>query len=561
MIGVGGNDNLQVPVASHRLTDLHSGFDASQLRAEPIWITAARQGLTVAAQQVTQAPGPPGRPQPDGSMDPVAAATDRDALARPGVLVLNGYNAMAVPGMVLSASTDTLHDAAPWHGVRRRPHDAVPRELEWDAGPAHLYALFLGGRRYDRVIVSPARDARLGVELRPAPVERAPIGMRRLARQFGRPLRVVVGGRDVYINFRLFQLTPDLAKWMLYQADTRVVEGNDRAGASAYEAAIGGWTGNAPTGTYKRDGFGPTVMHGGDGLAELRYLETIELVTRQAINGAAWAWHHRHPALHLEYLPVVDEIDHLWYGWTADISPLAPAARARVQAFRVRGWSIADRHLAQLQAEARATRALLVVTSDHGMRPYHRVFRVNVALRDAGLLAADSAGKIDLARSKAVSPTGHFVVINRVERPDGQVLGGEVAALVDSIAHVLAHARDVSDRPIVSAVYIPQPADSLGIGGANGGDVYYGLMPGYTYSSGLGAGVSDTVPVDAGHGFPSVDRDMKATFCVSGPGIGARMLPEVRTIDVAPTVADWLDIEPPRDARGVPLLLRLLRHP
>ena len=43
---------------------------------------------------------------------------------------------------------------------------------------------------------------------------------------------------------------------------------------------------------------------------------------------------------------------------------------------------------------------------------------------------------------------------------------------------------------------------------------------------------------------------MKAIFYAAGPDFKRRNLKEVDNVDVAPTVADLLDIKPPRDAQG-----------
>ena len=55
------------------------------------------------------------------------------------------------------------------------------------------------------------------------------------------------------------------------------------------------------------------------------------------------------------------------------------------------------------------------------------VVKPNVALREAGLLAQDAAGRIDLARTRAVYFTGNsgFVLINRADREGGVVKPAE----------------------------------------------------------------------------------------------------------------------------------------
>jgi arylsulfatase A-like enzyme len=43
---------------------------------------------------------------------------------------------------------------------------------------------------------------------------------------------------------------------------------------------------------------------------------------------------------------------------------------------------------------------------------------------------------------------------------------------------------------------------------------------------------------------------MKAIFYAAGPNFKRKTLKEVDNLDVAPTIAELLDIEPPRDAQG-----------
>ena len=48
----------------------------------------------------------------------------------------------------------------------------------------------------------------------------------------------------------------------------------------------------------------------------------------------------------------------------------------------------------------------------------------------------------------------------------------------------------------------------------------------------------------------AVSAEMRTVFCVDGADIPAHRFGPARTIDVAPTITDWLGIAPPRDARG-----------
>jgi arylsulfatase A-like enzyme len=51
---------------------------------------------------------------------------------------------------------------------------------------------------------------------------------------------------------------------------------------------------------------------------------------------------------------------------------------------------------------------------------------------------------------------------------------------------------------------------------------------------------------------------MQTVLCAYGEGISPRRTGPVRTIDAAPTVAEWLGMPAPRDARGRSVLSELL---
>jgi hypothetical protein len=54
------------------------------------------------------------------------------------------------------------------------------------------------------------------------------------------------------------------------------------------------------------------------------------------------------------------------------------------------------------------------------------------------------------------------------------------------------------------------------------------------------------------HGYPSIDRDMQPAFCVLGGSAGR--IGVTRLIDIAPSAAAWIGIDPPAEATGRSLL-------
>jgi hypothetical protein len=528
--------------------------------------------MRVAGHHPTQAPGAPGYPpvttsEQDTLLESLRARA-ADALARPSVHVLNGYNRDVSRDLVLTERTHPSRTpVARWWGLDRLGRIGTPhREIAWRIGRDSVFALFYGeGQTYTHVVVTAGgRDASTGVTARAVPADTSwPVG-RPLARHFSEPLEIplegggVAAGR-VVLRVRVFALAPDASSYLLFQPTLNVVESNHPRTAVEYTRAIGGWIGNSATGPYERGAFGRTVMEGGDGVAEARYLETAELLTLQSMRGVEWMWQTQRPTLLLDYFPLVDNFEHVVYGFVDPASPQYDArVAARVQDLRRRAWALADLRLAHLRGLQRAgglSTTALFVSGDHGMRATWRVFRPNVALARAGLLVADTAGRIDLTRTRALSPNGYWVTVNRTAWKGGIVPPAEEASVLEEAERALGEQRGSDGAPVVARIFRAAEHDSLGLGGPVGGDLYYEMAPGYRWtSSARGTVIDATAEADAGHGYPSTSPDMYTVFCGEAMPFPARRFGSARTIDVAPTVAEWLGVGAPPTANGRSLL-------
>ena len=548
--GVSANTMTPLPFADFALTETRSGYDARQLRADPLWLAAARAGRRVTAHHVTQAPEHPGHLHPEGGRDDLAITRDRATLADSSLFVLNGYNRRLSPPQLISTDTHRPHPAIGWN---RMPATGVPpMEISWRVGADSLHALVTGTRAYDVVHVGATRRLEQAVRVPLVPVEREAIADRPLARHFAPVLWLPQARGRAGVYLRLWSLAPSLQRLELYQSHVAAMESNAPATLRAYEDVVGAFVGNSAAALLQSGAFGVPLQRGGDGSAELKYLETAELSTRQMMRGTEWLWQHRAPQLHLDYEPIIDDLDHLWFGAVDDRVPgSAPALRQRVNALRSRGWSIADRRLAQHRDIAARHGALLIVSGDHGMRATWRTFAVNAVLREAGLLTADSAGRIVAASSRVLSPNGYFLSVNRTRYKDGIVAEAGVAALLERAEAALRAVRDADGRPVVLRTWRPAPNDSLGIGGPSGGDLYFDLAAGFTVSASARGPAVGALDEPAGrHGFPSTDADMRTVLCAVGPGVGGVRLSVGRLIDAAPTIAEWMAMPAPLQAVG-----------
>jgi predicted AlkP superfamily phosphohydrolase/phosphomutase len=536
--GVAAQSNGRLPVTMTSILDWTDGYKATSLRAEPIWITAARQGKTVYSHMATQSPQPPTympvvRPIP--SLDS-ARAQGVATMAMPTIAALNIYNEQIAVGRVIR----------------------TPDESSWAFG-AEGDSLHATVRDDSTMVVQLNWDRERAVEVHLAPVDTAPTRGRPLARFFSKPLRVDLRrNRTTFVYFRLFELSPDHSKFLLYASEARVIQANHPDVASSYNDEVQGVPGNGATKIMEHGDFGPRVPYGGNGLAEYRYLETAELVARQFMRGSAWGWKTYHADLTTDYLPYPDEALHTFLGFASPATPdVSAAGRENARRMLKRAYSLVDLYLEQLESfAANDPNTRIFVTGEHGMRPAWMSFRPNVVLAQAGLVTMDTAGAINLRRTAAAATFGGWVTVNRATRKGGIVPADSVEPILKRVEAALRGVRDSAGKPVVTRVFRANTAegDSLGIGGPAGGDLYWSLAPGYYWSALATGPAISALPFPQGeHGFPSIDHDMHPALCILGGG-KARRIGEVRSIDIAPSVASWLGIAPPSDARGKSVL-------
>ncbi|MEO6445033.1 MAG: alkaline phosphatase family protein [Gemmatimonadaceae bacterium] len=557
--GIAANTVLRLPASQHSILETANGFSAAALRSEPLWIAAALDQRAVFAHHVTQAPGIPGYPTDDGEPADtfeVARRRAQQALTSRRLAVLNGYNAVLVAPALLTAADVQLTVATRWRGLSQGSGaPALEFDLPLSGDPLvrgrALHALLRLWPQGDSVqfFVSPERDLTTAIRVWPHAEERAPVRGRALARYFSEPVVLrLADGRRASMRLRLFALRARDTSFTLYVPGMQLADANRDDLTSEYDAAVPGWVGNSAVSLWERGRFGRTLAQGGDGVAERRWMESAELLTRGFVAGSAWGWRAQSPQLMLDYFPLGDDIDHALWGYLDRASPRFDVAVAqRAAALRAEMWELVDLRLAGLMELVRSSpNARLFVGGDHGMRPAWRRFRPNAALREAGLLSLDSAGHIDLARSRAASANGYWISVNRERRRGGIVAPADEGRVMDDVRRALLSVRDEWGRSVVTQVSdVRSPdASALGIGGVTGGDVYYDLAPGYLWTGGAVGPVVEDAPRPTGeHGFPSTSPDMHTVSCAWGPTLPAQRDPEVQPLtELSRAVRRWLNL-------------------
>ena len=91
--------------------------------------------------------------------------------------------------------------------------------------------------------------------------------------------------------------------------------------------------------------------------------------------------------------------------------------------------------------------------------------------------------------------------------------------------------------------------------GEDSGDVLVVTIPGYhlDFNAGTGTAIGDFFQPSTffgQHGHDPRRPEMKAIFYAAGPNFKRKSLKDIDNVDVAPTVAEILGIDPPKDSQG-----------
>lgn len=181
-------------------------------------------------------------------------------------------------------------------------------------------------------------------------------------------------------------------------------------------------------------------------------------------------------------------------------------------------------------------RTTVVVATDHGFKRVEKVIHVNAALREAGLLEADGA-KAKTCDAYVMSQGGlAFVYVTDPAKR---------AALLPKLKTLCAGVEGVAkviDGEQGPELGMPKPSENQGMG-----DLVLYAKAGYAFKDGVGGPVVEESKGYLGtHGYPNSDPELDGIFIASGYGIKAGVkLPRMANLDVAPTLAELLEVKLP----------------
>lgn len=219
----------------------------------------------------------------------------------------------------------------------------------------------------------------------------------------------------------------------------------------------------------------------------------------------------------------------------------------------------------------------IFVVSDHGFDPFHTAVSMTNLLSSAGIPSSK-------VRAVTSGPAVNLYINLQGREPDGVVSKDEYVTLQQQLVSLLGGLLDTNPfyanrkgKPVFEIVHArPLPDDpndpSFGRGtdsviGQDSGDVFATLITGYNFDgiqSPVVQRIGDshqTSPVLSlpnfygAHGYNPLIKHMSAIFFAAGPGIRHGKLDTVSNIDIAPTVANILGVQPDPTVQGQALNL------
>jgi 2',3'-cyclic-nucleotide 2'-phosphodiesterase (5'-nucleotidase family)/predicted AlkP superfamily phosphohydrolase/phosphomutase len=476
-----------------------------------------------------------------------------------------------------------LDDAAGWTNVPASYSPAKQEQLKVTntAFPAadnvdRFYELYVfdstndSTTNYDSVLVAPSKDGSTGTTLKQGDFK-----------EFKVTLTGGRAGQTAGFYLKAIEIAPDLSKFRVYF--TSIVRVNatynalGAAGSAAFEETLAS---QFPTSTAAD--FAPLEA----GIVD----EDTYVEQGLQWKGAHFAYLHYifdtlgvEPDLLLLGNPVTDEFQHqfmaLYTPTDMDGAPNpyfddatnddVPDGRTEIREGYVRSaYSEADETLT-LGRELMGDDATVFASSDHGFAPQWYAVNAGKILADAGITGAESISNCRApaapARAKACWAGGTAQIhINLAGRdPGGVVPAADYDSVRNQIITAFQNLADPANpgKQVVSRIL--KREDLWDVDGTNSmhpsrsGDVTVVLRPPYQYDAATPGqriafsqffGQHGYLPdlVDLAH-----NVNMHATFIASGPGVREHgSISNVRAIDVAPTIAFFLNIPGTQNASG-----------
>lgn len=245
----------------------------------------------------------------------------------------------------------------------------------------------------------------------------------------------------------------------------------------------------------------------------------------------------------------------------------SPELAQAYQAYFLEAAQAADTALATMLEAIDLDNAAVMLVSDHGMAPIHSVVYVNTILEQAGLLTLDRRNYVVVEKTKAFAVASggsvHVYINLAGHEKDGFVLKEDYESIQQTIIELLQNLVDpVSKEKVFQRVLRQDELGSINLDHINAGDVFAQAYPGYHLDGWRGNNfIFEAAPFYGQHGYDSSLPVMHAIFIAAGFGIPAsgEMIPPVKIVDYAPTIAHLLGFTPAATIDGSPIPALILQ--
>lgn len=356
------------------------------------------------------------------------------------------------------------------------------------------------------------------------------------------------------VRFKLVEVSPDGSKFKLYRSQVYPISD------FVYPLKIG------------RDlinNFGPYINEGIEKFLTTSILDR-ETITEELVYQIKWISNvaaylmAKNASLYMMHWHLIDAMQHMYLGHIEPTDGIYDPKRAE------EGWSVLKLcyRLADMLAgefmKLLDNETYLIVVSDHGHVPNKKRYPLLKALEKAGLIvverAKDGEPHVDWSRSKIHISMSNIYVNLKSRYKNGTVEDSEYEEIREQVLSLLRSLKDERGKYAISLVLKKEDAPMVGLWGDSIGDIIYVYSSDYTWSH---EKYEENFMPDGGasHGpkIPTAETEYGsnyAVFMMAGPNIKKgyirplELLGPVLTVDVAPTIAYLLGVDPPRHSQG-----------
>ena len=481
------------------------GFEQPMDNAEPIWVTASRNGLTTAAVFF-----PSGTPSLEQQLADYTI----------GYGIEDAYSTQRK--VDLSAAED-------WTDTPNSFSQPLAGSFSiQNVGRVYLYVIDSTDNKaqdYDTVVLNTTRSGN-----KPA----ISLGVS----QWGS--LILLEHAYAGAEFLIQEITPESVT--LYHSG---VEHNTATPTDLLDAI------NQKYGCFPAGGDSYALEHGW--ISEEDFMYQLERQSEYMAEVTAWVYTTYHPDLLLTWQDPFDSAGHQFFMTDTRQLNYSPERAQQYQGYYDQAAKVADQSLALMVSVFDMDNTTLLLVGDHGMAPIHSIVYVNTLLEKAGLLSLDTQNNVVLSKTKAfaiASGGAVHIYINLTgrEKGGGTVTEEQYPAIQRQIIGIFTALVDPNtSKPVFQRVLARNELATLGLDHPNSGDVFAQAVPGYHLDAWRG---NDFIFAEADfygqHGYDSSLPEMQTMFMAAGQGINqsGTVIPPVNVVDYAPTIAHLLSFDP-----------------